>query len=126
MHLLRLKIRCGFLNVTNDLVNKWPRLSLLLNDKVPLTLLGDLDKRITSHILDTLVSFMHKLKELVDNSLQELPMCFQESWVLTNDVHDIRSDNSFVIFASLHFGQRKQILDNGDQESLFAFFVHRP
>lgn len=32
---------------------------------------------------------MHKLKQLVDYSLEELPMSTQESWVLANDVHNV-------------------------------------
>lgn len=32
------------------------------------------------------MGLVHELEELVDNRLQELPVRFQESWVLTNDV----------------------------------------
>lgn len=37
----------------------------------------------------TFMRLVHKLKQLVDNGLQELPVCFEESWVLSNDVHDV-------------------------------------
>lgn len=32
------------------------------------------------------VGLMHKLKELVDHSLEELPVCAQKLWVLTNNI----------------------------------------
>lgn len=48
------------------------------------------DESIASHILDTFMCFMHKLKQLVDDSLQEFPVSSQESWILSYHVHDIR------------------------------------
>ena len=32
---------------------------------------------------------MHELKELVDYRLQELPMRFEETRILADDIHDI-------------------------------------
>ena len=53
------------------------------------SLLSDFDESITSHVLNTLVSLVSELEELVDDSLEELPVSFEESRVLTNNVHDI-------------------------------------
>lgn len=43
---------------------------------------------------------MHEFKQLVYYCLQKFPMCSQKPWVLTYYVHDIRCNNSFIIFAS--------------------------
>lgn len=32
------------------------------------------------------MGFVHEFEQLVDNRLQELPMGFEESWVLTDDI----------------------------------------
>lgn len=53
-------------------------------------LVGNLDERITSHVLHSFVRLVSKLEELVDDSLEEFPVGLQESRVLTNDVHNIR------------------------------------
>jgi len=53
------------------------------------SLLSDLDESITSHILNTLMSLVSELEELVDDSLEEFPVSFEESRILTNNVHDI-------------------------------------
>lgn len=37
----------------------------------------------------TLMCLVHELKQLVDNGLQEFPMRFEESRVLTHNIHDI-------------------------------------
>ena len=41
------------------------------------TLHDDLDERITCHILDTLVTLVHELEQLVDDRLEELPEIVQ-------------------------------------------------
>lgn len=44
---------------------------------------------------------MHKLKEFVNNGFQEFPVGSEEAWVLTNNIHDVWSNNGFVVFPSL-------------------------
>ena len=70
-----------------------------------LTLVGDLDERVTSHVLNTLMRLMHELEQFVHHSLQELPVCLQETRILTNNVHNVASDDSFVVLATLHLGE---------------------
>ena len=48
---------------------------------------------------------MHELEEFVDDRLQELPVLTQEAWVLSDDVHDVGGDDSFVVFSSLLLAQ---------------------
>lgn len=67
---------------------------------------------------------MHELKKFVDDSLEEAPMYAKESWVLSHNVHDIWSNDGFVIFASLLLTETQEIFDNNNQESLFIFFWH--
>ena len=105
--------------------------------------MSDLDERIAGHILHTLVRLVSKLEQLVDDSLEEFPMRLEETRILTDNVHDIRSavgstrqsfvindedmdlHDSLVVLPTLHLRQTKQIFDNGNEESLLRFFVHR-
>ena len=56
---------------------------------------------------------MHELKELVDNRLEKSPMCSQETWILTNHIHDVGGYNGFIIFPTLLLTETQQVL-NGD------------
>lgn len=67
---------------------------------------------------------VHKLKEFVDDSLEEAPMYTEKSRVLSHNVHDIWCNDGFVIFASLLFTETQKIFDNNNQESLFIFLWH--
>lgn len=69
------------------------------------------------------MSLVHELKELVDNGFEELPMRLEESRVLTDNVHDVRSTNSLVVFALLHLGEAQQVFDDRHKESLLCFLV---
>ena len=71
----------------------------------------------------TLMCFVHEFEKLVDNCLEELPMRFEEAWVLTDDVHDVGCDHSLVVFTSLDLAETKQVLDNSDQKSLLCLLV---
>ena len=62
--------------------------------------LCDFNESVTGHVLYTLMGLMHELKELVDDSFQELPVRLEESRVLTDDVHNVRGNDSFVIFST--------------------------
>jgi len=122
--LLRRQVACDLAHVTYNLVNKRLRLAGLAKDKVSLALVGNLDESITSHVLDTLVGFVHEFEELIDDSLQELPMSLEEARVLADNVHDVTGDDSLVVLATLLFGQAEQIFDYGDEEALFRLLVH--
>lgn len=53
------------------------------------SLLSDFDESIASHVLNSLVGLVSELEELVDDGLEELPVSFEETRVLTDDVHDV-------------------------------------
>lgn len=76
-------------------------LSGLLHHKVSTAFLSDLNESVTSHILYTLMGFVHELEEFVDNSFQELPMRLKESRILTDDIHNVGGNDSFVILSAL-------------------------
>ena len=67
---------------------------------------------------------MHELKELIDDSLQEFPMSSEESWVLSDHVHDVGCNDGLVVLPSLLLTQSQEVLDDRDKESLFIFFMH--
>lgn len=106
-----------------NLVYKRLLFSRLVHHEVSSTFLGDLDESITGHVLDTLVGLVHKFEELVDNSLQEFPMCLEESGVLSDDVHDIGSNDGFVVLSAFDLTKPEQILDDGHQKAFLGFFV---
>ena len=72
----------------------------------------------------TFVSLVHELEQLVNDSLQKLPVSLEETWVLSHNVHDVTSHDSFVVFATLHLSKPKKVFDHSDQESLLSLFVH--
>ena len=71
----------------------------------------------------TFVCLVHELEELVDDGFEELPVRLQESGVLTDDVHNVRCNNSLVVLPSFNLAQTQQILDNGHQEALLCLLV---
>jgi hypothetical protein len=68
---------------------------------------------------------MHELKQLVDDSFQELPMCFEEPWILPHDIHDVGRDYGLVVFTTLDLAQTKEILDDCHKEALFCLLIYR-
>jgi hypothetical protein len=108
-----------------NLIHKWFLLSRLVHHEVPSTFLGDLDESITGHVLDTLVGLVHEFEELVDNRLQEFPVCLEESRILADNVHDIGSNNCFVVLSAFYLAESKQILDHGYQKPFLGLFVYR-
>ena len=44
------------------------------------------DEGVASHVLHTIVSFVHKLKQLIDNSFQETPVNTKESEIITFEI----------------------------------------
>lgn len=53
---------------------------------------------------------MHELEQLVDDSLEELPVGTEEPWVLPYNVHDVGSDDGLIVFPSLLLAQPQQVL----------------
>jgi hypothetical protein len=101
-------------------------LSRLLHHKVSTAFLCDLNESVTSHILYTLMGFVHELEEFVDDSFQELPMRLKESRVLTDDVHNVGGNDSFVILSALDLTKSQQIFDNSHQEAFLGFLIWSP
>lgn len=50
-------------------------------------------------------------------------MCLEEPRVLTNNVHDIGSDDRFVVFSAFDLTQPKEIFYYRHQETFFRLFV---
>ena len=73
--------------------------------------------------MQTLVCLMHEFEKFVDNSFEKLPVRFQEAGVLSNNVHDVASYDSFVVLSSNHFGESQQLLNKVDEESLLCLFA---
>ena len=71
------------------------------------------------------MSLVHELEKLVDNSLEELPVGFEESRVLANDVHDVGGADRLVVLSTLLLGQAKEILDDRNQETLLHLLAWR-
>lgn len=53
---------------------------------------------------------MHELKQLVDDSLEKLPVGSEEARVLSHNVHDIGRYDGLVVLPSLLLTQAKQVL----------------
>lgn len=70
-YLLIIQIADNGTNACQDLVNKWHCFADLNSNKVSFTFLSDFYKRITGHVLDTLVSFCLK-KEKRGKRMSEL------------------------------------------------------
>jgi hypothetical protein len=66
---------------------------------------------------------VHKLEELVDNRLEELPVGLEEARILPDNVHDVGRADRLVVLSSLHLGQTQQVLDHGDKEPLLSLLV---
>lgn len=69
------------------------------------------------------MSLVHEFEEFIDNSFQEFPVRLKEPRVLTNNIHNIRCNDSLVIFAPLDLTKTKEVLDDSDQKALFLFLI---
>lgn len=67
---------------------------------------------------------MHELEQFVDDCLQKLPMGFQKTGILSHNIHDVTSHNSFVIFAAFHFREPKKILNDRNKETFLGLLIH--
>ena len=50
---------------------------------------------------------MHELKEFVDNGLEEFPVSSEKTWVLADNIHDVRGYNCLIVFAPLLLNKPK-------------------
>lgn len=66
---------------------------------------------------------MHEFEEFVDDCLEEFPMSLEESRILSDNVHDIRSNDSLVVLSTFHFDETEQLLDDSDEESLLRLLI---
>ncbi len=73
----------------------------------------------------TFVCLVHKLEELVDYGLEELPMRFEEARILANDVHDIGGDHSLVVLSTLELTQSEKVLDDCHEEAFLCLLVYK-
>jgi hypothetical protein len=69
------------------------------------------------------MSFMHEFKKLVDDSFEEFPVSLEETRILAYDIHDIASDDGFVIFSSNHLREPEQFLNETNKEPLLSLFI---
>ena len=46
-------------------------------------------------------------------------------WILSDDVHDVGGDDGLVVFALLLLAEPQQVFDDGDEEPLLVFLMHR-
>ena len=53
---------------------------------------------------------VHELEELVDDRLEELPVCLQETRILADDIHNIGGNDCFVILATLDLAKAKKVV----------------
>lgn len=67
--------------------------------------LGYFKECIAGHFHDSRKLFLHKLKELLDNCLQECPVASQESRILSDNVHDAGGNDGLVVLALLRLAQ---------------------
>lgn len=89
-----------------NFINEGLVLSGLLEHEVATALLSDFDEGIASHVLHTydaklgeletepsskltFMGLVHEFEKLIDDGLEELPMCLQESRILADNIHDI-------------------------------------
>lgn len=83
--------------LTNNTVHQWLRIcnrvpvgelgvTHLNLHKLSSALVTDLEEGLASHVLDARVSLMHELKQLVHNSLQELPVVAQKPGILPHHI----------------------------------------
>ena len=52
-------------------------------------------------------------------------MCFKETRILTDYIHNIGGNNSFVILSSFDLAKSEEVLDNGNKEPLLLFLIWR-
>lgn len=123
MHLLRGQVHGDPVQEAQNFIHERFLLSGLLHHKMSTAFLCDLNESVTGHILYTLVGLVHEFEEFVDNSFQELPVRLKESRVLTDDIHNIGGDDSFVIFSTFDLTESQEIFDNSYQEAFLSFLI---
>ena len=62
---------------------------------------------------------VHKLIKFFDDGLQEWPVLVQEVWKLSNNIHDVGSDQGFVRLSLLLLAKVQQFFDYRNNELIF-------
>ena len=75
--------------VGDDRLDKWLRVPIVHLDKHLLRQLGNLQVRLACHVLDSRVTLVHELVQLVHDRLQEGPVVDQEAGELADHVHNV-------------------------------------
>lgn len=47
--------------------------------------------------------FVYKFEEFVDDCFKEFLVCFEEMWVLVDDIYDVICDYGFIVFIMFYF-----------------------
>lgn len=74
VHLMRVQIAQDGAHAAQNVVDERLAFPGLDHDKLATALFRNLDERVAGHVLDALVAFVHKLKQLVHHRLHELPV----------------------------------------------------
>ena len=122
--LMRLQVSQIARQVGDDRLDKGLRVTIVHLDKHLLGQLGNLQVRLTGHVLDSRVALMHELMQLVHDRLQKGPMVDQEAGKLANHVHNVRGDEGFRVLGLTLLAQVEELLDHGAKELVFSLNVH--
>mmetsp|Transcript_76595 Transcript_76595/g.155496 ORF Transcript_76595/g.155496 Transcript_76595/m.155496 type:complete len:494 (+) Transcript_76595:1160-2641(+) len=107
-----------------DGLNEGCRLLRLLNHELLLTFLTDPEEGVYRHLLHPREGLVHKLEEFEDHRLEELPMGFQESRILTNHIHDVAGHSRLIFLAFFQIAEFQQISDHRNHELLLFRLLH--
>lgn len=66
---------------------------------------------------------MHEFEKFVDDSSQEPPVRTKEAGVLTDNIHDVCSNNGFVVLAAAVLTQSQKVANNDNKKPLFNIFT---
>mmetsp|Transcript_7823 Transcript_7823/g.13470 ORF Transcript_7823/g.13470 Transcript_7823/m.13470 type:complete len:443 (-) Transcript_7823:1690-3018(-) len=124
--LVRLQVLDRVRQGAQQLAHERLRLVQLLDDKLPLTLAGDLEERVARHVLHSGVHLVHELEQFVDHRLEELPVCAQKARVLADDVHNVGGNDSLVVLPPRELAQVQQVPDHRHQELVLHVLHHGP
>mmetsp|Transcript_9758 Transcript_9758/g.22379 ORF Transcript_9758/g.22379 Transcript_9758/m.22379 type:complete len:254 (-) Transcript_9758:605-1366(-) len=126
VNMVALQIRNRGRKFTQELLQERLVLALLSANKLKPAPLRDLEEGLASHILHARMQLVHELEQLLDHSLEELPVCLEKPRVLPHHVHDVARNNCLVILATRDLAESKKLLDNSNQEVFLLIFFHGP
>ena len=111
-----------FTDSVDDLSQVGDLFLVLPPDELHTRPLANLKESVARHVFDPRVRLMHELEQLLDNSLQELPVPLQEYRELSDHVHYITRHHRLVVFPSFAFAKRQQVFNHSNYEFLFGVF----